>query len=384
MITENEILLILYKDPWFRPSESEHKKKILDDDGNEIEVATSYYHDTNNFEQILIRVSNHGTWLKTWVKRKRDPSKSLQNLSVVFSNEPVKTESFTEPIEYTDKDGNVAYRYLYFVVEQYAYQMKNLSKKDFISLIKKLKVLGDDKVFTDPFKKKPKKRANRNVLTPQTMAGKDISPANNAVNPRQTIVANNKEYEVDAEGSIIKDSKQYINNIISEAIHFYLDSKQRYRITESLLDRIIKESVNKVLRENKSNIETWYRGYNSAYGSEKSHLLWLTDDISYARAYGNRVEEITIDINKLNVISLYGMDELFGYEIDYLDEPTEDEARELIDNGYDAYEFEANQGMSSCLCMWDKSSIINRRELSRQEFEQIETYDDFDNQPWGN
>ena len=153
---------------------------------------------------------------------------------------------------------------------------------------------------------------------------------------------------------------------------------------EQILDGIIKESVNKVLRENKSNIETWYRGYNSVYGSEKNHLLWLTDDISYARSYGNRVEEVTIDLNKLNVISLYGMDELFGYEIDYLDGPTKDEARQLINNGYDAYEFEANQDMSICLCMWNKSSIISRRELSRQEFEKIETYDDFDNQPWDN
>lgn len=155
-------------------------------------------------------------------------------------------------------------------------------------------------------------------------------------------------------------------------------------INDAILDGIIKESVNKVLREKKSNIETWYRGYNSVYGSEKNHLLWLTDDISYARSYGNRVEEVTIDLNKLNVISLYGMDELFGYEIDYLDGPTKDEARQLINNGYDAYEFEANQGMSSCLCMWNKSSIISRRELSRQEFEKIETYDDFDNQPWDN
>ena len=155
-------------------------------------------------------------------------------------------------------------------------------------------------------------------------------------------------------------------------------------INDAILDGIIKESVNKVLRENKSNIETWYRGYNSVYGSEKNHLLWLTDDISYARSYGNRVEEVTIDLNKLNVISLYGMDELFGYEIDYLDGPTKDEARQLINNGYDAYEFEANQDMSICLCMWNKSSIISRRELSRQEFEKIETYDGFDNQPWDN
>ena len=135
------------------------------------------------------------------------------------------------------------------------------------------------------------------------------------------------------------------------------------------------ESVNK-------NIETWYRGYDSTYGSERNHLLWLTDDIGYARSYGNRVEEITMDPDRLNVISIHGMDGLLGYEIDYFEGPDEDEASRLIDNGYNAYEFEANRNMSYCLCMWDRSAIINRRELSRQEFEQIETYDEFDNQPW--
>jgi hypothetical protein len=216
MITTDEVLLILHKDTWFRPSESEKKKKILDDNGNEIEVATSYYHDINGMEQILIRVSNHGTWLKTWVKRKRDPSQSLQNLSVVFSNEPVKTESFTEPIEYTDKEGKRAYRYLYFVVEQYAYRMENLSKNDFISLIKKIKSLGDSKVFTDPFKNKPTKRANRHVLTPQTIDGDDVPPTSNPVHPRQTKVVQNKENEVDANGNVIKE---YIERIVKKAIY---------------------------------------------------------------------------------------------------------------------------------------------------------------------
>ena len=45
-------------------------------------------------------------------------------------------------------------------------------------------------------------------------------------------------------------------------------------------------------------LETWYRGYNSKYGSNYTHLLWLTDDIDYARVYGNRIEEITLDMIK--------------------------------------------------------------------------------------
>ena len=51
-------------------------------------------------------------------------------------------------------------------------------------------------------------------------------------------------------------------------------------------------------------LETWYRGYKSKYGSDHDHLLWLTDDISYARAYGNRVEEIQIDSNKIHSLSI--------------------------------------------------------------------------------
>ena len=70
----------------------------------------------------------------------------------------------TEPVKYTDKEGKVALRYLYFVVEQYVYKMENLSKNDFIKFIKKLKLLNSDKVFKDPFKKKPNKREKRIIF----------------------------------------------------------------------------------------------------------------------------------------------------------------------------------------------------------------------------
>ena len=113
---------------------------------------------------IIIRVSEHGTSLNTWIRRRTDPSQSLQNLSVIFSNEPVSSKMITEPVKYTDKEGKVALRYLYFVVEQYVYKMENLSKNDFIKFIKKLKLLNSDKVFKDPFKKKPNKREKRIIF----------------------------------------------------------------------------------------------------------------------------------------------------------------------------------------------------------------------------
>ena len=96
MITENDVLLILNNDPWFRPSNSENKKRIIDANGKFIEVPESYYHNYLGGGGITIRVSNHGTSLSTWLKRRTDPSKAKQNLSVVLSNEPVTSKVVTE------------------------------------------------------------------------------------------------------------------------------------------------------------------------------------------------------------------------------------------------------------------------------------------------
>ena len=237
MITKDEVLLILLNDPWFSPSKSEEKIAITNKDGNVIEVPKSYYHTYDSGDLIIIRISEHGTSLNTWIKRKTDPSESLQNLSVVFSNEPVSSRTITEPVRIQDKFGNIFERYLYFVIEQYVYRMENMSTKDFTKFIKRIKSLDGNKVFTDPFKKKPKKRARRNVLTPQTMDGKDIPSTNNPVNPRQAIVANNKDYEVDAEGNVIKDWKLRSNG------------KCVIRLHESDIRRIVSDIINEIITQ---------------------------------------------------------------------------------------------------------------------------------------
>lgn len=75
-------------------------------------------------------------------------------------------------------------------------------------------------------------------------------------------------------------------------------------VSEKNLNKIIAESIKKKLNEisnQQSNLETYYKGYNSKYGSQHDHMLWITDDISYARTYGNRVEEIVLDLNKLKL-----------------------------------------------------------------------------------
>ena len=82
-----------------------------------------------------------------------------------------------------------------------------------------------------------------------------------------------------------------------------------------------------------SNLETWYRGYNSRYGSQRDHLLWLTDDIDYAKVYGNRVEEVIIDGNKTNPIEI---DDSF----DYIDGPGKEQTLSFLKDGYNCYYFE--------------------------------------------
>lgn len=161
-------------------------------------------------------------------------------------------------------------------------------------------------------------------------------------------------------------------------------AKKTVKLNEAQLRNIITESVTKVLREyTNQNIETVYRGYNSKYGSDNENgILWFTDDISYAKAYGNRVEEVQLDSNKLNAISIDELDGMSGLydDFDYYD-PDPKVLKRAFKEGYNCYWFEANSDSSDCLCLWDKSPIISRRELSREEFDAIEHYDGF--KYWG-
>ena len=122
-------------------------------------------------------------------------------------------------------------------------------------------------------------------------------------------------------------------------------------------------------------LETWYRGYNSKYGSNYTHLLWLTDDIDYARVYGNRIEEITLDMSKISPISLYELDDFCD---DYYNGPDEEGSENLMSEGYNCYFFYANNDGSYCMCLWDNTPIISRRELSKEEYEKIEGYPGYD------
>ena len=145
------------------------------------------------------------------------------------------------------------------------------------------------------------------------------------------------------------------------------------RVNAGVMDGVVYGGM---MEESQERFETWYRGYKAKYGSDHDHLLWLTDDIDYARSYGNRVEEVVLDMDKVNPVSLYDLDD-YGY--DYIDGPDEEGCRELVADGYNCYFFEANEDCSYCICLWDKSAIVSRRELSREEFDSIEGYEGYDN-----
>lgn len=244
MITKNDILKYLNSDSWFRPSNNPNKIPIINDNGQTVEVASSYYHVINNNAQIEIRVSDHGTKINTWVRRKEDPTVSLQNLSIIFSNDPIIVKRETQPITVKDTNGNEITKYLYFVVEQYEYRLDNLSMKDFHKIINRIKRLEQDGVFTDPFRKKPSKKANRRVITPHDEQGNKIQmPSDpNALNSRQRAVAGDENHEFDKEGNPIVDWRLRKGTVYSE-------NRKILRLSENQFKNFLSNCIENVLKE---------------------------------------------------------------------------------------------------------------------------------------
>lgn len=283
MITEEQILLYLHNDKWFSPSQLHLKAKIKDESGKIIEVAQSYYHSFKSGEQISIRVSNHGTSLQTWVRRHYLPKNSLQNLSVVFSNELVSSKLQLAPVRKYGKDDKETKEETYFVIEQYVYKMDSLSFNDFKKIINKIKSLSSETVFNDPFKKKPTKRANRMVLTPTDYDGNRIPPSTNSVHKRQTIVANNPYKEIGAKGEIIDNKK-------------HNKMKHTVTLTEADLHRIIQECINEALDEVSLGGESLH-GNNPAdwmtMSSVRSHKACYAKDGNMARHQRHSLKDMS-------------------------------------------------------------------------------------------
>lgn len=159
------------------------------------------------------------------------------------------------------------------------------------------------------------------------------------------------------------------------------------RLTENhntTIKNIVKKST--LCEATNPNDEIWYRGYESQFGfnGTNKNILWLTDDIDYARCYGDRVVEVVIDGNKLNPASIDEMDELCGdnCEFDYYDGPDDNTIVAAMKEGFNCYCFYANDDSSYCMCLWDNSVIKSVRELSEEETNAIEGYDGYDITPY--
>ena len=245
MIREDEILLMLYNDSWFRPNKSVYKKPltdkqgnpILDKNGKQLEVPQSYYKTLKNGTTVIIRISNHGTDLDTWVKHNPDPTQSLQNASIVFSNELKDPELTTYPYTYKDANNKYVTGYRYFVVEEFSYNIKNYDLKGIqrvIQSIKDLEIYDDNSqpVFADPYENNSKKRAGIRVLTPQDEYHRDIPSTNNPVHPRQTQVAQDNKIQKE---SCNKRSKAWVTEneiiqMIKESVEQIIDNLWKRRV----------------------------------------------------------------------------------------------------------------------------------------------------------
>lgn len=109
------------------------------------------------------------------------------------------------------------------------------------------------------------------------------------------------------------------------------------------------------------NIQKWYRGFDSKFGIRSKYspyLLWLTNDLEYAKEYGDSVMEFDINFSKCNG-SVYDLPE----DIDYYDGPDKKTAKELLKQGINSYCFYANQDSSYCMCLWSDEPIVSKRIL---------------------
>ena len=190
---------------------------------------------------------------------------------------------------------------------------------------------------------------------------------------------NGKEHYINTNGQIVESKGKktiYITETQEKKIKKAIAAQDQVggKVNAGVMDAVAHGGGMCESIENGS-LETWYRGYNSKYGSNYTHLLWLTDDINYARVYGNRVEEITLDMSKIFPISLYELDDFCD---DYYNGPDEEGSEILMSEGYNCYFFYANNDGSYCMCLWDNTPIISRRELSKEEYEKIEGYPGYD------
>lgn len=154
---------------------------------------------------LQARVSNHGTWLWTWYDKQYDPSYAI-NTCVVYSENGEDNSNIEVDMRIVDKDGNVIGEKKPFEVTQYVYNCQLLDENDSILINQAVQNIWQNKGYKDPLANTPK-HARVMILRP---------------NEEPEIITENK-------------TRYNMNKLI--------------RLTESDLHRIVKESVQRILKE---------------------------------------------------------------------------------------------------------------------------------------
>ena len=176
--------------------------------GFKLNSNDSSYYRTYTIEgnrPLQARISNQGTWLWTWYDKQYDPSYAI-NTCVVYSENGEDNSNIEVDMKIVDKDGNIIGEKKPFEVTQYVYNCQLLDENDSILINQAVQNIWQNKGYKDPLANTPK-------------------------HARVMILRQNEEPEIITENK----TRYNMNKLI--------------RLTESDLHRIVKESVQRILKE---------------------------------------------------------------------------------------------------------------------------------------
>lgn len=193
------------------------------------------YKDANITRQI--RVSNHGTYLRTWIDKNYDPSIS-SNISIAFTSNGVPTndclidpqtnEPFKDCAPCIDHQNQsqilckprqvtgISNKKRKFYVTQFVYNCQYLTSHDVQLLVNAIKQASLTGEYKDPFANNIEKRAKSVILEPIEPIKDSIMPQHNIINEYDKNVSSNNK-------KIIRLTEREFHNIIIEAINHALN-----------------------------------------------------------------------------------------------------------------------------------------------------------------
>ena len=195
------------------------------------------YRNSNVIYQI--RISNHGTYLRTWIDKDYDPSIST-NISIVFTQNGVPTNDcfidaqtnkpFTDCTPCIDQQTRtqipcksrqvtgISNKKRTFVVKQFIYNCEYLDIEDVPILVQAIKQVYLKGIYNDPFVKIKNKAANPADLTP-------VESVNDSIIPRNNIIKEYKQNNCNRNmrnKNIVRLNEEEFNQLITESVYEYL------------------------------------------------------------------------------------------------------------------------------------------------------------------